>query len=121
MKWCWARLPGGVITWEVYEMFKVGEKGQISVQVRYLALVINFVPDSGFARNSFPTFLPISAESESRQQIIVDFLDLLAAIAAHGKTNGLGGLKLSRYAGWWAFEHYDSGKGFDAGYQSWAA
>lgn len=27
MKWCWARLPGGVVTWEVYEGFRVGEKG----------------------------------------------------------------------------------------------
>lgn len=28
MKWCWARLPGGVVTWEVYQGFKVGEKGK---------------------------------------------------------------------------------------------
>lgn len=27
MKWCWARLPGGVVTWEVYQGFRVGEKG----------------------------------------------------------------------------------------------
>lgn len=54
-------------------------------------------------------------------QIIQDFFDLLAAIAAHGKTNGLGAYKLSRYAGWWAFSHIDTGKGFDAGYKSWEA
>lgn len=53
-------------------------------------------------------------------KIIEHFFDLLAAVAAHGKTNGLGGRKLSRYAGWWAFEHYDTGKGFEAGYKSWA-
>jgi hypothetical protein len=28
---------------------------------------------------------------------------------------------LSRYAGWWAFNHIDTGKGFDAGYKSWEA
>lgn len=28
MKWCWARLPGGVVTWEVYQAFKIGEKGE---------------------------------------------------------------------------------------------
>ena len=28
MKWCWARLPGGVVTWETYEMFKVGESSR---------------------------------------------------------------------------------------------
>lgn len=22
LKWCWSRLPGGVVTWEVYEMFR---------------------------------------------------------------------------------------------------
>lgn len=43
----------------------------------------------------------------------------MAALAAHGKSNGLGGHKLSRYAGWWAFEHFDTGKGFDAGYKLW--
>ncbi|EXJ56731.1 hypothetical protein A1O7_07075 [Cladophialophora yegresii CBS 114405] len=103
MKWCWARLPGGVVTWEVYEGFRVGEK------------------DSGFARDAFSTFVPIGVDSPARLQIIKDFFDLLAAVAAHGKANGLGGHKLSRYAGWWAFEHYDAGKGFESGYQSWSS
>jgi hypothetical protein len=22
LKWCWSRLPGGVVTWEVYELFR---------------------------------------------------------------------------------------------------
>jgi hypothetical protein len=44
----------------------------------------------------------------------------MAAIAAHGKTNGLGGRKLSRYAGWWAFEHTDTGNGFEGSYKTWA-
>ena len=56
----------------------------------------------------------------ARKRIIFDFFDLLAAIAARGKTNGLGGRKLSRMAGWWAFEHSDNGKRFDGGYSSWA-
>ncbi|EXJ88314.1 hypothetical protein A1O1_05244 [Capronia coronata CBS 617.96] len=101
MKWCWARLPGGVVTWEVYEGFRVGER------------------DSRFAHDAFSTFVPLGVDSPARVQIIQDFLDLLAAVAAHGKVNGLGGHKLSRYAGWWAFEHYDTGKGFESGYQSW--
>ena len=29
MKWCWSRLPGGVVTWEAYELFKVGERGDL--------------------------------------------------------------------------------------------
>ena len=74
---------------------------------------------SGTARDAFKTFIPISVDTKARAQIITDFFDLLAAIAAHGKTNGLGGLKLSRFAGWWAFGHIDTGKGFDAGYKSW--
>lgn len=28
LKWCWSRLPGGVVTWEVYELFRVGETGK---------------------------------------------------------------------------------------------
>lgn len=77
--------------------------------------------DSNMARDAFATFIPLSVESDARTKIIFDFFDLLSAIAAHGKTNGLGGRKLSRLAGWWAFEHNDEGKGFDGGYQRWAA
>jgi hypothetical protein len=72
------------------------------------------------AKNAFEVFIPMSAETTARKEIIFDFFDLLAAIAARGKTNGLGGRKLSRMAGWWAFAHSDSGKGFDGGYRSWA-
>jgi len=72
------------------------------------------------SRSAFTTFIPISADSKARSTIIFDFFDLLAAIAANGKTNGLGGLNLSRLAGWWAFEHGDTGFGFEGGYQSWS-
>ena len=101
MKWCWSRVPGGVVGWSVYEGFEIGEK------------------ESGMARNAFETFVPISADSQARRNIIFDFFDLLAAVAAHGKNNGLGGRKLSRLAGWWAFELSDNGKGFEGGYRSW--
>ncbi|KAJ5555121.1 hypothetical protein N7535_007564 [Penicillium sp. DV-2018c] len=102
IKWCWSRLPGGVVTWEAYETFKMGEH------------------DSDMARDAFSTFIPIGGDSDARTNIILDFFDLLAAIAAHGKSNGLGGRKLSRYAGWWAFEHVDTGNGFEAAYKNWA-
>jgi hypothetical protein len=75
--------------------------------------------DSNMARDSFATFIPLSVESDSRTKIIFDFFDLLSAIAAHGQYNGLGGRKLSRLAGWWAFEHADTGNGFDGGYKNW--
>lgn len=101
MKWCWSRLPGGVVTWDAYELFKIGES------------------DSNFARHAFDTFIPLSVDSDARKQIIFEFFDLLSAVAARGKTNGLGGRKLSRMAGWWAFELSDDGKGFDGGYKSW--
>lgn len=73
------------------------------------------------ARDSFATFIPLSVDSDARTKIIFDFFDLLSAIAAHGKTNGLGGRKLSRLAGWWAFEHGDKENGFEGGYKGWAA
>jgi hypothetical protein len=72
------------------------------------------------ARDSFSTFIPLSVDSDARTKIIFDFFDLLSAVAAHGKMNGLGGRKLSRLAAWWAFEHSDSGKGFEGGYKAWA-
>ena len=101
IKWCWSRIPNGVVTWPVYEGFQTGEQ------------------ESNMARNAFNTFIPISVDSAARKNIIFDFFDLLAAVAAHGKMNGLGGRKVSRLAGWWAFEHSDDGKGFEGGYKSW--
>ena len=71
------------------------------------------------ARDAFATFIPLSVESDARTKIIFDFFDLMAATAAHGKTNGMGGRKLSRLAGWWAFEQLEESNGFDMGYKSW--
>lgn len=71
------------------------------------------------AQNAFTTFIPISVENGARQRIIFDFFGLLAAIAAHGKSNGFGGRKLSRMAAWWTFEHKDTKKGFEGGYNAW--
>jgi hypothetical protein len=101
LKWCWARLPGGVVGWDAYDLFKVGEH------------------DSNMARDSFKTFIPISVENGARQRVIFDFFDLMAAVAAHGKRNGFGGHKLSRMCAWWAFEHQDTKDGFDGGYKAW--
>ena len=90
------------MTWDAYELFKVGEQ------------------DSDMARDAFATFIPLSVESDARTKIIFDFFDLMAAIAAHVGKNGMGGRKLSRLAGWWAFEQIDAGNGFDGGYRSWS-
>lgn len=79
----------------------------------------NLLSDSNMARDSFNTFIPLSVENETRSRIIFDFFDLLSAVAAHGKMNGFGGRKLSRLAAWWAFEHIDTGSGFDGGYKAW--
>ena len=76
-------------------------------------------PDSNNARDAFATFIPLSVSSKAKADIIFDFFDLMAAIAAHGKTNGMGGRKLSRLAGWWAFEHPEGNDGFEAGYKAW--
>ncbi|POS86913.1 hypothetical protein EPUL_003213, partial [Erysiphe pulchra] len=103
MKWCWSRLAGGVVGWEAYELFRVGEL------------------DSNMARYSFATFVPLSVDSDARSKIIFDFFDLLSAIAAHSKANGLGGRKLSRLAGWWAFDQSEDGNGFEGGYMKWTS
>ena len=83
-------------------------------------LILTSCADSDMARDAFATFIPLSVESKAKEMIIFDFFDLMAAIAAHGKTNGMGGRKLSRLAGWWAFEQVDMGNGFDGGYKSWS-
>lgn len=75
--------------------------------------------DSNMARDSFKTFIPLSVENGAKTSIIFNFFDLLSAIAAHGKLNGLGGRKLSRMAAWWAFEQKETGTGFDGGYKEW--
>ncbi|KAJ8110687.1 hypothetical protein ONZ43_g5812 [Nemania bipapillata] len=99
LRWCWSRIPGGLVGWDAYELFKVGEQ------------------DSNMARDSFSTFIPLSVENEARSKIAFDYFDLLSAIAAHGKANGFGGRILSRMAAWWAFEHRDTGHGFEGGYK----
>ncbi|KAH8732864.1 hypothetical protein GQ44DRAFT_696568 [Phaeosphaeriaceae sp. PMI808] len=101
IKWCWSRLSGGVVTWDAYELFRIGEA------------------DSNLARHAFDTFIPLSVECEARKCIIFDFFDLMSAVAARSKTNGMGGRKLSRLAGWWAFEFIEDNKGFDGGYRTW--
>ncbi|RYC57950.1 hypothetical protein CHU98_g8244 [Xylaria longipes] len=103
LRWCWSRIPGGLVGWDAYELFKVGEQ------------------DSNMARDSFSTFIPLSVENEARSRIAFDYFDLLSAIAAHGKANGFGGRKLSRMAAWWAFEHKDTGNGFEGGYKIWSS
>ncbi len=72
------------------------------------------------ARDSFSTFIPLSVDNAARSKIVFDYFDLLSAIAAHGKANGFGGRKLSRMAAWWAFEHKDTGDGFEGGYKVWS-
>ncbi|KUI70330.1 Morphogenesis-related protein MSB1 [Cytospora mali] len=101
IKWCWSRLAGGVVGWDAYELFRVGEQ------------------DSNMARDSFKTFIPLSVDNGARCSIIFNYFDLMSAIAAHGKMNGFGGRKLSRMAAWWAFEQKDTGSGFDSGYKEW--
>jgi hypothetical protein len=114
-------MPGGVVTWPVYHGFSLGEKGALISACGENDHKLTATIDSNMARHAFHTFIPLSVESDARKNIIYDFFDLLTAIAAHGKTNGFGGRKLSRMAGWWAFEHSDQGKGFEGGYKSWLA
>lgn len=119
LKWCWSRLQGGVVSWDAYELFKIGELGKLPRQASNSHSANDGPTDSKLARDSFKTFIPISVESDARQHIIFSFFELVAAIAAHGKSNGLGGVKLSRMAAWWAFEQRDTGDGFDGGYKAW--
>jgi hypothetical protein len=31
LKWCWSRVQGGVVGWDAYDLFKVGEHGMCNV------------------------------------------------------------------------------------------
>lgn len=86
LKWCWARLPGGVVTWKAYNQFREQE----------LAL--------SCPQDAFVTIIPKCVDSFTHAVIIFAFFDLMAAIATHGKKNGMGGRKLARFAGTWAFD-----------------
>jgi len=35
MKWCWSRLPGGVVSWDAYELFRIGESGKLHAHYEY--------------------------------------------------------------------------------------
>ncbi|KAK9321476.1 hypothetical protein V1517DRAFT_171355 [Lipomyces orientalis] len=85
LKWVWARIPGGLVTWDVYELFKAGEE------------------DAGRAQNAFKMIIPVVADSQARSRIIFNFFDLLSAIASHWKTTGMSGRRVARLAAWWAF------------------
>ena len=113
-------MAGGVVTWEAYELFRVGEQGECRSRRDRRPYTDFCYADSDLARDAFATFVPLSVDSDARSKIIFDYFDLMAAIAAHGKTNGMAGRKLSRLAGWWAFEQIDTGSGFDGGYRSWS-
>jgi hypothetical protein len=92
LKWCWTRLNGGVVTWKVYNLFKEQER------------------QSSYKLRAFDTILPKIVDSHDHEDIICNFYDLLMALAAYERRNGLNGYKLARLAGAWAFEMVNSQK-----------
>ncbi|KTW28172.1 hypothetical protein T552_02031 [Pneumocystis carinii B80] len=101
IRWCWLRLIDGVVGWNVYEAFKKLEK------------------EAKYPHNAFFDYIPIIVKSRIREKIILGFFDILSAIAAYSKINGLCGDKLSRTAGWWAFNFKNKEQGFHRGYSNW--
>ncbi|KAG5438250.1 hypothetical protein PCANB_003101 [Pneumocystis canis] len=101
IRWCWLRLIDGVVGWNVYEAFRTLER------------------DTKYPFNAFFDYIPIIAGSKVREKIILGFFDILSAIAAYSKINGLCGDKLSRTAGWWAFNFKDREQGFHRAYSNW--
>jgi len=92
LKWCWTRLNGGVVTWKVYNLFKEQER------------------KSSYKLRAFDNILSKSVDSHDHEDIICNFYDLLMALAAYERRNGLNGYKLARLAGAWAFEMVNSQK-----------
>lgn len=105
LKWCWCRMPGGVVSWPVYNRFVQAEK------------------EGHTDHDAFLTLIPRCIETEAHASILYDFMDLLAAIATHGKKNGMGGRKLARLAGTWAFDVNTGADGpvsFQDGLNTWS-
>ena len=67
LKWCWCRIPGGVVSWKAYDRFKREEQ------------------DLGFRGDAFLHIIPRCVESVSHATIVFDFFDLMASIATHGQ------------------------------------
>ncbi|KAG5513435.1 hypothetical protein PMAC_001499 [Pneumocystis sp. 'macacae'] len=101
IRWCWLRLIDGVVGWDVYEAFTILEK------------------EKKYPYNAFFDYIPIVAGSKVRENIILGFFNILSAIAAYSKINGLSGDKLSRTAGWWAFNFENKEQGFHKAYNNW--
>ncbi|CCJ30333.1 unnamed protein product, partial [Pneumocystis jirovecii] len=101
IRWCWLRLIDGVVGWDVYEAFTILER------------------DTKYPCNAFFDYIPVVAGSKVRENIIFGFFNILSSIAAYSKINGLSGDKLSRTAGWWAFNFEDKEQGFHKAYNNW--
>lgn len=106
LKWCWARLPGGVVTWKTYNRYKADEER------------------AGYKYNSFTSFIDQCVESTEHRDIVENFFLLLVSLAAAEKRNGLNGFKLARLAGTWAFELINPKKeppsNFEQGLSCWS-
>lgn len=105
LKWCWVRLPGGVVSWTTYNKFKVDEER------------------AGYKHNAFNSIIDQCVEGRDHKDIIENFFILLVSLAAAEKRNGLNGLKLARSAGVWAFEMINAKKeppsNFEQGLACW--
>jgi len=84
LKWCWARLPGGVVTWKVYEKFKVEEER------------------TGFKYDAYSTVLSRCVDSVVHETIISDFTNFIIRVLMLQPPSSIE--QLVRLAGTWAFE-----------------
>ncbi|KAK9466578.1 hypothetical protein V1512DRAFT_247790 [Lipomyces arxii] len=89
LKWVWARIPGGVVSWDVYDLFKAGEE------------------DLKMSEVAFKTLIPLVSESTARSRIIFNFFDVLSSITSHWKMTSMSGIKVAKLACWWAFSLSD--------------
>ncbi|KAH7163374.1 hypothetical protein B0J13DRAFT_35417 [Dactylonectria estremocensis] len=100
LRWCWARIPGGLVGWEAYDLFKVGKK------------------EYNLSWDAFSAILPFSRGKRAQERIVFDFFDLIATMAGP-ELNNPKAQKLSQMAAWWAFETEGHDR-FDDGYRSWS-
>lgn len=118
LRWVWTRLQGGIVGWEVYELFSKAEKGNSFPTSTFSGCSDRSV-DCDYAQHAFSQLMPLSVGNELHTAVILDFFAFLASVAAHAKSNGFNGQRLARICGWYAFEIQGSPDGFTDGYANW--
>jgi hypothetical protein len=87
LRWALMRVQGGLLDWSTFLLFRATEE------------------KLNHDRNAFQQIVPVLMVDQCKQRILLAFLDLLGAVAAHSSVNGHPGRKLARQCAALFFGH----------------